>query len=577
MLSAVALAAWLSNRPTREDSGRRFFARFEVETPNTSEPLSMALSPDGRRLAFVGQSDGIERIWLRNLDQVNATVLQGTDGALFPFWSPDGNSLGFFADGKLKRIDVTGGPAIALAEATLPRGGAWSRSGEIIFAPTTARPLAMVHATGGNVVSATQLAAGESSHRWPQFLPDGRHFLFQSAQSTARGLFIATLDGGEPKRLTADEAPATFVLPDMLLTTRNGALVAVRFDPSTATIGSDPIVLAPAVGVDPTYVRGTFTASENGVLAYRRSAAEPRRLVWLDRAGRVLGQVGAADQDGPGNPELTLDGRRASIFRTREGNSDVWLVDAVTGVRTRFTRNEATEFFAVWTPDGRSIVFSSNESSEYNLYEKPANGAGLQHLLARSNEAKVPTNVSPDGRLLIYSTQGPRNGVDIWAVPLHDSDPKPFPVLQTVFDEMGGQVSPDGRWLAYQSNVSGRMEVYVRQFPSQGAEKQISSDGGTQPRWHPSGKELYFVSADDKLMAASIAPGRDDASLEVSGARALFPLKLAKGVNVYPAVGTKPQYAVSPDGRFLANVPVQDAVPPPIVVTLNWDVPPGKP
>jgi eukaryotic-like serine/threonine-protein kinase len=577
LLAAAGLGAWPYIRPASDGAGRRFFARFEFPTPDTGEPLSMALSPDGRRLAFVAQSAGVEKIWLRDLDEVSSRTLPGTDGALFPFWSPDGSSLGFFANGKLRRVDLAGGPPIALADATLPRGGTWNRTGEIVFAPTTARPLSMIRATGGNVVPVTHLGPGEASHRWPQFLPDGRHFLFQSAQSTARGLFLASLDGGEPTRIMTDEVPTWFVAPDLLLTTQRGALVALAFEPSTGRLGRDPIAVVAAVGVDPTYVRGTFTASDNGVLAYRRSAAEPRRLAWLDRAGSVLTQVGAVDEDGPGNPELAVDGRRASVFRTREGNSDVWLVDADTGVRTRFTQSEATEFFAVWTPDGRNLVFSSNESANYDLFEKPANGAGAPRLLVHSSEAKVPTHVSPDGRLLIYSTQGPRNGVDIWAVPLNDPDPKPFPVLQSVFDEMAGQVSPDGRWLAYQSNVSGRMEVYVRQFPSQGAEQQISSEGGTQPRWHATGRELYFVSADDKLMAVSIASGRDAASLDLGAAHPLFPLKLAKGVNVYPAVGTKAQYAVSPNGRFLVNVPVKDAAPPPIVVTLNWDVALKKP
>ena len=277
-LLAIGAATWwgLSNLPAESTAG--FPIRFAVTTPETSEPLSIALSPDGRQLTFVGTSDGVQKIWVRALDQVSATVLRGTDGASYPFWSPDGNSLGFFAEGKLKRIDVAGGEPTVLADAPIARGGTWNRRGEIIFAPTTAGDLRLVPASGGNVVPVTTLAAGQISHRWPQFLPDDRRFLFQSVQSEANGLFIGTLDGVEPFPVLTDENPIVFVPPNILLEARRGALVALTFDPARGTVTGDPVPIAPTVGIDSSYVRGAFTASANGVLAYRPGAAERRKL-----------------------------------------------------------------------------------------------------------------------------------------------------------------------------------------------------------------------------------------------------------------------------------------------------------
>jgi len=315
------------------------------------------------------------------------------------------------------------------------------------------------------------------------------------------------------------------------------------------------------------YGRAAVTVSDNGVLAYRRTAAEPRRLVWLDRTGGSLHQVGAIDVDASASPEVTPDGRRAAISRVHDGNADVWIVDTDSGVRTRFTSEPSTDMFPIWSPDGRSVIFSANRNGDYDLYERSVVG-GAERLLVRSSAPKVPDCVTPDGRLLIYSIQAARNGVDLWAVRLQEPNATPFPLLTTVFDEMAAQVSPDGRWLAYQSNLSGRMEVYIRPFPGEGTEQQVSPEGASQPRWSPNGRELYFISGRDTLMAAALRRGAD---LQVETLRALFPLRLASGVGIYPAVGTRAQYAVSRDGRFLVNVPVNPAPPASIVVTLNYD------
>jgi Tol biopolymer transport system component len=327
-------------------------------------------------------------------------------------------------------------------------------------------------------------------------------------QSESRGLFIGTLDGGEPVRVLADENPIVFVPPDILLEARRGALIARKFDPVRGTVSGEPVPIAPTVGIDSSYVRGAFTASANGVLAYRPGAAERRQLTWVDQSGKVLGPVGAPDDDGLGNPELAPDGRRVAVLRTHEGNTDVWLIETVTGVRSRFTFNDANDFLSVWSPDGRTLVFSSNRNRDYDLFEKPTNGSGADRLLLHSTPGKIPTSFSPDGRLLIYQVQVPKTGIDIWALPVRDSDPKPFPVIQTVYDEMGGQISPNGRWLAYQSNASGNMEVYVRQFPDAAIERQLSTAGGAQPRWAATGKELFYVAPDARLMAVTIAGGR---------------------------------------------------------------------
>jgi Tol biopolymer transport system component len=572
-VAGIALAVpatWYLRRAAPE----RSLTRLELTTPPTADPLSMALSPDGRQLAFVAAGEAGPRLWVRQFDQAAARALQGTDGAAYPFWAPDGRAIGFFADGKLKRIDLLGGAPQALADASAGRGGAWSADGVILFSPTANSALARIPASGGTPVTVTELKTGENSHRWPQFLPDGRRFLFRAAlgRLETRGTYVGSLEGGARTRVLADDTAAVFAPPDLLLVVRQGVLMALRFDPARAVVSGDPVSVAQNVGADGTIERGAFTVSATGVLAHRAGGSQNRQLVWMDRAGRAAGTLGGVDDDGLANPALAPDGQRVAVARAPQGNSDIWLLDA-RGVLNRFTFDSSTDTSPVWSSNGQRLVFRSNRNGVYDLFEKVASGAADEQPLLVTPENKVPQDVSPDGRTLLYSVLSQKTGGDLWALPL-DGDKKPFPVLQTAFDEWDAEFSPDGRWIAYESNQSGRLEIFVRPFPQSSGQWQVSTAGGTQPRWRADGKELYYMARDGRLMATPIAPTSDGQALTPGTPVALFAPSLASGTNV--TVGTytgRPQYAVGRDGRFLVNVAVDAAETPPVAIVLNWDAP----
>ncbi len=568
----LALAV-LSTPYFRRAAPERSLTRLELVTPSTSDPVSMALSSDGRQIAYVAAGDAGSKLWVRRFDQASATALPGTDGATYPFWAPDGRAIGFFADGKLKRIDLSGGAPQALADVSAGRGGAWSAAGVILFSPTPGSGLMRIPDTGGTPAAVTALKSGENSHRWPQFLPDGRHFLFRIARSSeTRGTYIGSLEGGTPTRLLQDDTMAVFAPPDLLLVVRQGVLMALRFDPARAVVSGDPVAIAQNVGADPTIERAAFTVSATGVLAHRPGSAARRQLVWMDRAGRTVGTVGDPDDTGMANPALAPDGQRVAMARSVLGNSDVWLLDP-RRVLSRFTFDPNIDSTPVWTADGRRLVFRSNRNGVYDLFEKAANGAADEQPLLVTPESKTPQDVSADGRTLLYTVLTQKTKTDLWALPL-GGDKKPFPVLQSPFDEMDAQFSPDGRWIAYESNQSGKSEIFVRPFPQSRGQWQVSTVGGSQPRWRADGKELYYVASDGHLMATPIAPTADGQALTPGPPVSLFSPRVASGPNV--TVGSssgRPQYAVARDGRFLVNAAVDAETTPPISIVLNWDAP----
>ncbi len=551
--------------------------RVDLVTPATDNPTDFALSPDGRQIVFVAAGDGASRLWRRSLATTTAQPLAGTDGALYPFWSPDGRSIGFFADGQLKRIELNGGAPQTVAPASGARGGTWNADGVILFAPNAAGPLLRVPASGGPPVAVTTLA-GQSSHRRPSFLPDGRHFLFY-AQGTAdtTGIYLGTLDAPDTHRLTVADAAGVYrASPSVpadgwLLWVRAGTLVAQRLDLTRAALTGDPVTLADPVATDAAVNGAAVSVSASGLVAYRTGAGSRRQLTWVDRSGQALGPLGAPDEHDLRYPSVSADGQRVVVARTVQGNMDLWLLD---GARTsRFTFDAAVDRFPLWSPDGRRIAFDSNRAGTRDLYAKAASGADVEEVLMASPQTKIPTDWSADGRFLLYFSIDPQTNRDLWVLPL-EGDRTPRVFLKTPFDERNGTFSPDGRWVAYESNESGRSEIYVRPFTGPaasgasgsqvGGQWQVSTAGGIFPRWRRDGGELYYLAPDGAMMAAPVTVA--GVTLAPGAPVALFPTRVYGG-GMDIAQGR--QYDVTRDGRFLINTVLDEAAAP-ITLLMNW-------
>jgi Tol biopolymer transport system component len=570
IVATAAIAVVLYFRPSLPAP---IVTKLDAVTPPTLEPFSFTLSPDGRQLAFVASTEGVSRLWVRALDQAIARPLAGTDGATYPFWKPDSRVLGFFADGKLKRIDVAGGVAQVLAEEPGARGGTWNRDDVILFGPQGGPGLMRVPATGGKPTAVTRLGAGHGSHRWPQFLPDGRRFLFFVAlgQPETHGVYLGSLDGGEPTRLLVGETAAMYVPPGYLLRVQQGVLVAHRFDVQRGVVSGESVPLAQRVGTDDGTFHSAFSASDTGVLAHRPGTLARRQIVWVDRTGKVTGVAKAPDDALLSGPQLAPDERRMAVSRAIQGNWDLWLVEVGRTFETKLTFDPAVDAGPVWSPDGSRIVFQSARTGVWELFEKPVTRTADDRPLAvttQDQHDKMAVDWSPDGRFLLYASFDPKTGTDLWALPM-TKDGKPFPIVQSRFEERAGQFSPDGRWIAYVSNETGSDEVYIQPFPGPGGKIQVSTAGAIDPRWRRDGRELFFVAADGRLMAVPIEITADRQTLNPGGPVALFPARLAAGANITIGWLTKPQYAVARDGRFLLNVAVDTPVEP-ITVVLNW-------
>ena len=540
--------------------------RLDVMTSPTTDPFSFAISPDGRRLVYAASNEGKSKLWVRPLGSVAAQALAGTEGASYPFWSPDSASVGFFADGKLKRIDLVGGVPQALANVVDGRGGAWNRE-SILFAPLANGPLSEVSAAGGEPAVITRMEAGQGGHRFPQFLPDGRHFIY--SDTALRSVYVGSLDGSLSKRLLDADSAAVVSPAGFLLFGRQTTLFAQAFDFRTLELTGNPVPVAEPLAIEPAvFVSGLSVTSD--IVAYRtRAPGAARQLTWLDRSGKALATVGDLDPAGLSDPDLSPDGKRIAVTRTVNSN-DVWLIDAIRGVPTRFTFDAAFEARPIWSPDGLRVAFQSNRSGVYDLYSKAASGAGADELLLESDRNKAPMDFSFDGRMLLYRSTDPKTGWDLWALPM-SGDRKPFPFLKTSFEEYEGQFSPDAKWVAYQSNESGRFEIYVQPFPGPGGKFQISANGGAQPRWNRSGNEIFYVSLDAKMMATPVTLSPNGQSLETGTPAALFPVHIAGG----PLPGSnKQQYAVSADGqRFLVNLEVGEQTASSVTIIFNWRPP----
>jgi Tol biopolymer transport system component len=541
--------------------------RVEISTPSTTAPLHFALSPDGRHLVFVASGGGSQGLWLRALDKSEAQPLARTDGAEFPFWSADSRSIGFFSSDKLFRMDIGGGPPQFLA-AVSERGGlggAWNADGTILFAPKSTGPLFRIAASGGEPVAVTMLdPPRQLGHRFPKFLPDGRHFLFYAVGSSeASSIYLGSIDGGKPRKLTAADASGAYLHPGWVVFVQQGALVARRLDIVRGELVGDPVTLADPVGYDAGFsLLSGLSVSDDGRIAYRVSGVP--QLTWLDRAGKAVGVGGGPDAHGLVFPELSPDGQSVAGQRAVQNNADVWLLDLVRGGFTRFTFDPALDGAPLWSPDGTRIAFDSNRKGAFNLYLKPLSGARTEELLLETANNKIPQDWSKDGRFLLYREVDRKSNGDLWALEMTGSERKPHVVINTPFEERNGQFSPDGRWVAYETNESGRFEIVVQPFPDPRGKWQVSTNGGAEPRWRADAKELYFIAPDGNLMAVSVVAS--GSTFEAGKSEILFPTQ----IRTTSVTGIRPQYAVSRDGRFLINQAAQKSSSAPIMLILNW-------
>ncbi len=527
------------------------------------------LSPDGRRFLFQIADPSGRRLALRTMDSRAAQPIAGTEGALNPFWSADGRSIGFFAGGKLKQIDLTNGQSQTLADAPAGRGGTWNRDGIILFSPTASSPLFRVPAFGGEPVEVTHLDPAQGSHRNPYFLPDGRHFLFLARGTPdTRGVYVGSLDGEKPKRLVAEDEMSDFGFAPIftsgyVLFFRQGDLFAQRFDDASLQLAGDAFRVAERVS--------GYTAAKVNSVAYVPEATAGRRMQWFDRMGHDLGVVDVDGTTAYLNPEISYDGKRVAFERVSNGNQDIWLLDTKPGgVLNRLTFDEKQDWRPLWSRDGSEFVFTSTRLGIGNLYLKRATGE--EELLFESPLAKATCDWSVDGRYVLFLTVDPRTGFDLWAFSL--ADRKAFPVVNTSSRDNDGQFSPDSRWIAYDSDKTGRSEVYVQRFPEAGGLRQISTNGGAQPRWRRDGKELFYVDLQGRLISIPVDLPASRDSFNFGAGTVLFTTRIYGGG--WPPPNDKQQYAVAPDGqRFLINVAPQEP-PPPTVVILNWKPGAGK-
>ncbi len=569
LAAVIVAAAALALAPRFGPGGDRSakVVRFSVAAPEgrslfgAGGTTGQALSPDGRWIAFVAvDSAGGRSLWVRPLESLAPRELPGTEGASYPFWSPDGGSLGFYAEGKLKRIPLAGGRPQVLCPAISGRGGTWNHQGEILFSPAAQSPLFRILAAGGDPVQVTALDSTrhEIAHRWPQFLPDGRHFLYLALppRDGQHDIYMGSLDG-KPARLVArSDRAAVYAPPGYLLLVRNETMLAQRFDAGRGETSGEPVSLDEVPATDGHLGEPNASVSNDGVLAWRMADPPVRRLVWLDDAGKPSGVIPM--QPGPyTGVRVSPTGRHAALWRNDPQTMvDIWLVELERGTTTRFTSDPGNEgVFPTWSPDGGRMAFGANGKGPYDIYVRPVTGSGQEELLHASGVMKKwPRSWAPDGRSIVFDTATPETGDDIQILPL-EGDRTPVPYLGTRFNENGGAISPDGRWLAYNSDESGRVEVYVQPFPVPGAKTQVSTDGGFLPAWSRDGRTLYFGKPDGTVFAADIEAGIE---LRASVPRARF---------------TAPRgfFALSYTGeRWLCLIGVGAERPSTITVVVNW-------
>ena len=547
-LAAVAVICGILALAARHAAGREPHLELSITMPSLSYFDNVTLSPDGRRVVFVGYTEKRPSLWIRSLDVTTATPLAGTEGARSAFWSPDGKQIGFFAGGKLKRISSDGGPVQIVCDAADPSGGAWTADGTIILSRQTTSAMDRVDATGGTAKPLTKLGPNEEAHRWPFLLPDGEHFLFlaDAWRTEDHHLKIGSLKTDAVRELMQAVTNVQYVAPGYLLFVRGGSLMAQPFDWKRLSLGGEAQAIAPQLAVNGPNHHFEFSAADNGRLTFR-SASPKSRLTWVDRNGKP--QQTVSEPHSFADLAIAPDGKRILFTELDDDGraDDIWLLDLARGSARRITTDPAGDFSPAWSPDGRSMAFASMRSGIGDGFviddlDHPANVRTILKATGGCN----PTDWTSGGDILFDYLHG--SDVDVWTFSIKSGQAKPY--LATPFVESSAVVSPDGAWMAYQSNESGRAEVFLERYPSHEGRRQISTAGGFTPTWRKDGRELFFVAPGPTVMSAQLT---DDA--------------LPKPLFNLPGNLYRP----SADGqRFLIDAPLEDVTKMPVTFVTDW-------
>jgi eukaryotic-like serine/threonine-protein kinase len=524
----------------------------------------VVVSADGRRLAFVVvDASGKQQLWVRSLDSLKAEPLAGTEGASYPFWSPDSQSLGFFSNGQLKRVSAEGGSVVALCNVVNGRGGSWNKQGVILFAPDFMGGLYRVPATGGTPTTVTQVDIPQhDSHRWPYFLPDGVHFLYlaivhHTLSHDGEGIYVASLDGKENKFVVRTHAHAAYV-DGHLLYLIESTLMAQPFDLRRLALVGEAVATEEGVEGDPGWWSGVFSASQNGVLAF--APANPNsgnQLLLLSSAGKQLGVAG--DKGRYLSLRLSPDARQLAVEHVQPSHN-LWIYDLKRNSRSQFTFGPDASGVPVWSPDGSEIVYASNRIGPADLYRKPVAGPEGSRVMLQSAHNKFPQDWSPDGKFLLYAESDQNNQPSLWALPT-DGKEVPRLLLKSPFYFQDGFFSPDGLWIAYSSREQGSNQIFVISFPGLSAKRQISSAGGLTPAWRKDGRTLIYADDNGNLVEVEVRIRNSELTVENT--------RTVPG-NLEALSGEGRPFDVAPDGHFLINTRRQENQTQ-IVVVSNWN------
>ena len=551
---------WRSSKPPEQSM--QFYA------PLPFPARDIAIAPNGHTIAVVGYRESARKnvLWIYELGTQDAKSIADSEGATYPFWSADGRSLAFFADGKLKKLEVAGGPVQTICDAPSGRGGTWNKDGVIVFTPDASPGIGLhrVSALGGTPtqISKPDKSRGETTHRWPMFLPDGKHYLYMVANISGRkgvdAIFVGSLDSNEKRFVVDANANAAYAAPGYLVFYHDKTLLAQPFDQKRLTLTGEPTTIQTEIEYQPSVARAVFAVSDNGLLVSQTgSGVALSQPVWFDRRGKEAGVVGKPGVYG--NVSIAPNGRSVAVDKTDMGslNSDIWTYDLQRDSAMRLTFGSGYDFLAMWSPDAAQLVFGANGQLGRGMYIKNSDGTQEEKSIAQDDSDKYPDDWSRDGKYILYNRAG-----DLWFVTFPELKSRLF--LKAVSVLRNGQFSPDGKWVAYSSNETGKWEIYVTSFPDARGKWEVSTGEGEQPRWRGDGKELFYLSLDGKMMAAPVTAGNKfDAGTPVSLFQAT-PRQAVSSTDMFV-------YDVSRDGqRFLINTQVKQAEAQPMSVILNW-------